>query len=270
MSPRGESMIERVVRVLEAVKDTGSARTASEIARCTGIPVPSAHRIVAELTRLGILERDADRRIRIGVRLWEIAARSAGLPTLRESALPYLEDLRAVVQAPTLLSVLDHNDVLNVDTLSARQAGATNVTQPGVRLPALSSSPGIVLVAFAPPGVRDEILSSAKIVRFTEHSVVDRAEVARIVHEARRVGHVVARRWISLDSTGIAVPILADDRTALAALSVTVPFAADAAAELLPALHTTARGISRAYRLHSPDPRIALLLRQIRRAIELG
>ncbi|SFP80225.1 IclR family transcriptional regulator [Amycolatopsis rubida] len=245
-------MIERVVRVLDAVNDTGSARTASEIARCTGIPVPSAHRIVAELTRLGILDRDAGRRIRIGVRLWEIAARSAGPPTLRESALPYLEDLRAVVQAPTLLSVLERAQRRH----PVRTPGRCHQRHP-TRGPAARA----VLVACAPPGVRDEILSSAKLVRFTEHSVLDRAEVARIVHEAPRAGHVVARRWISLDSTGVAVPILAGDRTALAALSVTVPFAAYAPAELLPALHTTARGISRAYR-HQ--------WRQLQRAVELG
>lgn len=265
MPPRGESMIERVVRVLDAFKGADGSLTTSEIARRTGIPVPSAHRIVTELVELGVLHRDADRRVRVGMRLWEIAARSSGTLTLRETALPFLEDLRATVNAPTLLSILDHDDVLNLETLSA-SSSATNVTQPGVRLPVLASSPGIALVAFAPPPMRDHILETARITRFTEHTVVDRAVLKQTVHEARRLGYATTRRWMSLDATGIAVPILADDGIAFAALSVTVPFAIGAPSDLLRALHTTARAIARAFlsRNRQPDPRTALLMRQLR------
>ncbi|WAM12220.1 helix-turn-helix domain-containing protein [Rhodococcus sp. JS3073] len=53
MPARGESMIERVVRVLEAFKDAGGSLTASEIARQADIPIPSAHRIVTELSASG-------------------------------------------------------------------------------------------------------------------------------------------------------------------------------------------------------------------------
>jgi DNA-binding IclR family transcriptional regulator len=268
MPARGESMIERVVEVLESFKGAGGPLTASEIARKTAIPMPSAHRIVAELVDVGFLEREPDRRLRIGTRLWEVVARSSSALTLREVALPYMEDLRAAVRTPTLLSVLDRNDVLNLETLSTRQPGVTNVTQPGVRLPALASSPGIVLVAFSPPEVREHILATGKITRFTEHTVVDRADLQRIVNETRRTGYVVARRWIALDSTAVAVPILADDGTAIGALSVTTAFGADAPSTLLPALHATALGISRATRT-ADGPRLALLKQQIRHATEV-
>src|SRR4051794_1561644 len=112
-------MIERVVRVLETFLATPGPLTASEIARQADIPVPSAHRIVADLVQTGVLDRDADRRVRIGTRLGEIVARSSGVVTLRETAVPFMEDLRAVVDAPTLLSVLDQDDVLNVCTVSS-------------------------------------------------------------------------------------------------------------------------------------------------------
>jgi DNA-binding IclR family transcriptional regulator len=267
MPPRGESMIERVVRVLEAFKAAEAPLTAAEIARQAGIPVPSAHRIVAELVETGLLDRDDDRRVRIGMRLWEIVARSSGVVTLRETAVPFMEDLRAVVDAPILLCVLDQDEVLNVCTVSARGRGATNVTQPGVRLPVLASSPGVVLTAFAPPEVRDRILATARLTRFTTRTVVERQEVVRVVHDARRVGHVVARGWMSPDATGTAVPVLAENGTALAALSVTTPSDSVAQATLVPALHTTARGIARAFLAGYAhvDPRTTVLLHRIRR-----
>lgn len=272
MAEHGQSMIERVVHVLEAFKVAGGSLSASEVARLTSIPVPSAHRIVNHLVELGMLERDSDRRVRIGMRLWEIVARSSGVFALREIALPYMGDLRAVVEAPTLLSVLDHNNVLNVCTLTSRQPSATNVTQPGVRLPVLASSPGMVLVAFAPAAVRQHILETAKVTRFTERTVIERQELARIAHDTRRVGHAIVRGWIAPDSTGVSVPVLAEDGAALAALSVTVPSHGGNTASLLPALHTTARGISRAYLAvrGNADPRLTLLMRQIRHATEIA
>lgn len=271
MPERGEHMVERLIQVLEAFKGAGGALTASEIARRTGIPMPSAHRIVTDLVDIGVLERGDDRRLRIGMRLWEIVARSSNALTLREVALPYMEDLRSVVEAPTLLSVLDRNDVLNLETLPPRQPGATNITQPGVRLPALCSSPGIVLVAFASPEVRHHILTAGKVTRFTERTVVDRAALQRIVHRTRRVGYAITRRWMSLDSTGVAVPILAGDGTAIGALSVTKPAGQDAPSDLLPALHTTARGISRAMSNGNQpaDPRLTLLRQQLLHATEV-
>ncbi|MEN0137426.1 MAG: helix-turn-helix domain-containing protein, partial [Rhodococcus sp. (in: high G+C Gram-positive bacteria)] len=90
-------MIERVVQVLDSFKTVSGTLTASEIARKTAIPMPSAHRIVAELVDVGFLERDPDHRLRIGTRLWEVVARSSSALTLREVALPYMEDLRSAV-----------------------------------------------------------------------------------------------------------------------------------------------------------------------------
>ncbi|KAA9163273.1 IclR family transcriptional regulator [Amycolatopsis acidicola] len=263
-------MIERVTRVLEVFKSGAGPLTASEIARQAGIPGPSAHRIVAELTQTGVLDRDSDRRVRIGMKLWEIVARSSGVFTLREAAVPYMEDLRSVVDAPTLLCVLDHDDVLNVATLPARRPVATNVTQPGIRLPVLASSPGIVLTAFSTPEVRDRILATARITRFTAETVVERRDLVRIVQEVRRTGHVIARSWMSPDAVGMAVPVLAGDGTALAALSVTTPSNTRTQSSLLPALYTTARGIGRAFLAGSApaDPQLTILLHRIRIATD--
>ena len=44
--------------------------TLSAIARETGLPLATAHRVVAELAVWGALERDEDGRWHIGLRLW--------------------------------------------------------------------------------------------------------------------------------------------------------------------------------------------------------
>ncbi|MGY6497913.1 MAG: helix-turn-helix domain-containing protein, partial [Microcella sp.] len=70
-SPSGDSVTDRLLRVLETFTPTRTVQTAAEIGRRAGLPPSSAHRIVSELVDAGLLERDDDRRIRIGMRLWE-------------------------------------------------------------------------------------------------------------------------------------------------------------------------------------------------------
>ncbi|MET9328724.1 IclR family transcriptional regulator [Tsukamurella sp. NPDC003166] len=269
MSEPGESMISRVVRVLEACKTAPGPLTATDLARRTGIPVPSTHRIVGELVDLRLLARDADRRVRIGDRLWEIAERARpDVQRVRAVTRPHLEQLSATVGAAALLSVLDGDDVLNVDTVHPRAAAALNITHPGVRLPALASSPGLLLVAMGPPRVRQRILRSARLVRFTQHTVVDTESLGRILDEAARRGHATVSEWITVGSVGTAVPVHDDAGRVIAAVSVTTASAGPPVSALLPPLHAAASaiGLSLSTMTATADPRVEYLLRQVQYA----
>ena len=72
--------------------------TLSEISDRAGLAPSTAHRIVGELEREGLLERLPDRTYRLGVRLWELACRTPGALGLRELARPYLQAVHARVR----------------------------------------------------------------------------------------------------------------------------------------------------------------------------
>lgn len=263
-------MIDRFLEVLDVFRTSGGPLTASQIARRTSIPMASAHRIIGDMVRVGVLVKDENRRLSIGMRLWEIGARSSTARTLRESALPHMETLMVRFQAPVLLCVLDRNDVVNVETLTPRGPVATNVTRPGVRLPAIASSPGIVLLAHSAPEVREQVLARAKPTRFTAHTPMRRSEISRLIDEAAELGYSVASHWMWLGSTGIAVPILGPDRLAVASLSVTVPVGSTDVAAVARTLKDSARSIARFPQPEgsSGNPDIAMLMHQLRRATE--
>ncbi|MET9327441.1 IclR family transcriptional regulator [Tsukamurella sp. NPDC003166] len=273
MPVRDESMIARVVRILEASKVHGRAISVPEVSRATGIPLPSAYRITGELRDLGVLESDAAGRLRPGMRLWEIVTRSARVPTLCEVARPYLEDLRDAVCVPILLSIFDCDDMVNVDTVAPRGSDVFNISRPGMRLPMLGTSPGMILLAHSPADLRERILTSGKITRFTEYTETDRDQLRRIADDARARGCMIAERWMSPGSTGTAVPVLAPGGVAVAALSVTTPSADGAPLHLLPAMRVTARAIGRGLQAEtSPaydyDPRALLLTKKVLHATE--
>jgi DNA-binding IclR family transcriptional regulator len=247
-SPSGESVLERVVRILEQFRPEASQLTLTALARGADLPLSTAHRLVEELVGHGLLERSDDRTLRIGLRLWEISLRSSRVLGLREAALPFMEDLHAVVKQHVSLGVLDGADVLYLERLSSRDA-VTNLTTPAGRLPAHAVSSGQVLLAFAPPEARDAFLARP-LPQVTERTITDPVALRRIRADVRRAGFAVATGQVEPTGTGVAAPIRGPDGTVLASLSVTVPIDGNAQ-RVLPALLATTRGISRA--LGSPE-----------------
>src|ERR1041384_6698102 len=93
MASESESVASRVFRLLDAFSAARPALSLSELSAVTGLPLSTTHRLVAELTTWGGLTRGSDGRYRIGLRLLEIGSLSPGSLSLRERAMPFLEDL---------------------------------------------------------------------------------------------------------------------------------------------------------------------------------
>jgi DNA-binding IclR family transcriptional regulator len=264
-------MINRVVSVLETFSATERSMTASEIGRRAGLPIPTAHRIVGDLVRTGLLERDESGSVRIGIRLWELVMRSTGAFSLRDIALPFMEDLHAAVRQHVQLSVLDDHDVLYLEVLVSRHSGATIVTKPGVRLPAMACAPGIVLAAFSDPGLQEELLA-LDLTTFTSQTPVDRDWLRAEIEKARASAYALASGWIHPETSGLAVPILLPDGKAVAALSLSTGKGVAEELALLAALTMTSKVIGRALRMESKmvDPGLNLLRQQLRDATGRG
>lgn len=238
----GESVLDRAVRILAAFGPQAPALTVAEIARSADLPIATAHRLVAELERHGLLERDAERRVRVGVRLWELATRSSPTRTLREAAMPVMEDLHAVVGHHAQLGVRQDHEVLFVERLSARRA-VVNVAQIAGRLPLHVSSAGQVLLAHAPVEVQDAVLAGP-LPGYTEATVTDPRRLRRVLAEVRKQGFAFCPGHIRPEATGVAVPIRGSDGDVVAALSVVVP-RDDAARSVVPLLLASGRAVSR-------------------------
>lgn len=213
-------MTARIVRVLDTFTTDRTTQTTAEIARRSGVPSSSAHRIVGDLIAAGLLERDDEHRVRLGMRLWELALRGSRAMRLRQAALPHMERVQAAIQEHTQLAVLEHDEALFLERLSHPDAGA-NITRVAGRLPVHASSSGLVLLAFAAPEVRERILA-APLKALTRETVTDAAELRTLLAAIRRRGWVVAPGSVELVSTGIAVPVR-ERGDVVAALSVILP-----------------------------------------------
>lgn len=219
-SPEGESVITRAVRILGAFGPEATVLGLSEVSRRARLPLTTTARLVDEMERHGLLDRDEHRRVRVGTRMWELAERASPVRGLRDTARSHLEDLHAVVGHSVQLGVLEGGEALFVERLLAH-ASVVSVTKIAGRLPLNASSVGLVLLAHAPRDLREHLLRgglAAYTPRTLSHERALRSELA----EVRRRGFAFCPGHIHPEATGIAVPVRQQGRV-VAAMGLVVP-----------------------------------------------
>jgi DNA-binding IclR family transcriptional regulator len=218
-------------------------RTLSELARLSGLPLTTAHRLCGQLEREGMLERLPSGGYRIGLRLWELGMLAPRSHGLREVALPFLEDLYEVTHQNVQLIVLDGTEAVIVERLRSRDA-VRLAGGAGGRLPVHATSGGIALLAYSDPATIAAVLA-APMKRYTDATIQSEHELRTAMAGVRQQGYLELRSHLTPGSVSIAAPIFVRPRAAVGAVSVVSELGVDTHA-LLPAILTTARAIGRA------------------------
>ena len=219
-SGSGDSVIDRIVRVLATFDRDRTVQTATEISRRAQLPASTAHRLAAELTGAGLLERDEDGRYRVGLRLWELATRGSRALGLREAAIPAMRFVQSRVRQHTQLAVIEDDETLFLERLSHPDAVA-NIAHVAGRLPLHASSSGLVLLAAAPAAVVDRVLSRP-LPALAADTLTDPDDIRSKLAEVRRLGYAASWGTVEAVSTGVAVPV-SDSGEVIAALGVVLP-----------------------------------------------
>ncbi|GAA1263993.1 IclR family transcriptional regulator [Arthrobacter pascens] len=239
-SVSGDSVVDRVVRVIAAFPEGVSVLQLSELADRAQLPLTTAHRLVRQLAQHGLLETSAGGSVRLGLRLWELVNRNSPTLALRQAAMPFMEDIQHVLNQNVNLAVLDGWEALFVERLS-RRGSVANRAQIAGRLAVHVSSAGLALMSFQPRSVQ-----AAYLEQFTDPAgKVTPEDLRALLTEAAHQGYAQLAGVIDPDTWGIAVPVLDGKKRAVAALGVVVPLREVRLQALVPALQTAARGIAR-------------------------
>jgi DNA-binding IclR family transcriptional regulator len=218
----------------------------SEISRHTGMPLTTTHRLVRELVSWGALERDADGGYTVGLRLWEVAALAPRSLGLRESTLPFMEDLYEATHENVQLAVRDDVEGVFVERIAGWDAVAVR-TRIGARWPLPATGVGLALLAFAPNKIQEQVLASP-LVRFTEKTITDPHQLRRMLTDIRQTGVAISDGQITLDALSVAAPIRDARGEVVASLSLVVRNDGTDPLTLSTAIRAAAQGVSRVLR----------------------
>ena len=237
-----DSVVGRVFALLAAFRQGDRTLSLAELSRRTGISKPTAHRILRQMAEWDVVEVSADG-VRVGMGLFELGLRASRPAGLREAAAPFLADLYEATGETVHLAVAEGGDVVYVDKLEARH-GPPVASRVGGRMPVYCTGVGKALLAHAPPERLAALLRDG-LGRRTPRTVVAPGLLARELARVRATGVAVEHEESSVGIACVASPILDEQNTAVAAVSITGRADRIDTARFAPAVRTAALGISR-------------------------
>lgn len=257
MPADSSSVTAKVLSLLAAFTPATPELTLSQLSRRAGVSLPTAHRRAAELVQWGALERTADGRYRIGLRLWEIGALAPRTHGLREAALPFLEDLYVVTRQNVQLAVREGLELVFVERIAGR--GAVPVlTRVGGRFTLHATGVGLVLLAHAPADIQESVLANP-LPAYTPWTVTDPAALRQLLATVRTQGYAISERMVTADALSVAAPIVGRTGEVQAAVSLVVTADEAPVRALVNAVRTAARAISRAVGGNAEPARLSLV-----------
>lgn len=239
------SVLGRTMALLTAFRPGDTELTLAELARRTGIPKPTAHRLLGELARWNVVERTPGG-VRLGMALFELGQLAALQRGLHEAAAPFLADLLEATHETVHFAVPDGIDVVYLQKLGTRR-GPQVGSRVGGRMPAYCTGVGKALLAFGPPE-RLATVIAAGLRRRTPRTVVAPGLLAEELARVRERGVAEEHEESTIGIACVAAPVLAAGPHAVAAISITGWANRLDTARLAPAVRTAALGLSRVLR----------------------
>jgi DNA-binding IclR family transcriptional regulator len=178
----------------------------------------TAFRLVAALENRGLVAQHMDRgKYRLGVGILRLAGATTARLDLVQESRPVCERLAQDAGETINVAVLADGFALYLDQVAGPSALQTR-NWIGQRLDLHATSNGKVLLAYLPDAAVAEPLA-----RYTEHTVVDPADLEKQLDEVRLRGYATTVDELEIGLTAVAAPIRNLDGRVIAALSASGP-----------------------------------------------
>jgi DNA-binding IclR family transcriptional regulator len=178
----GVGVLDRSIQIIEAVH--GGAHSLRAIARATGLPVATAHRLFQSLERHGFVARGSGLGYRLGPRLLQLSAAALQDLPLRDLAHPILKELATATGESAQLYVRSPDGRLCIDAVQSTNELRAFV-EIGAELPISVGSAGKIFLAWMAEPQRSKLIREAK--KLTDDTPTGE-RLERQVASARRTG----------------------------------------------------------------------------------
>ena len=210
-------VLERTFGILEVFTESRPEWSTTEIARAQNLPVPTVHRILAALKRLGyVSQHEETRRFRLGVGALSLGERARAAADLRPIAIGPLRRLSVATGETALLTVLtpERDRSVCLERVETPQPLRLSV-QPGRQLPMHAGASQKALLAFMPEEDIERLIAQP-LERFCQSTITSPQALRRELKAIRARGWASSYEETNMGVWGIAVPVLADADVACA------------------------------------------------------
>ncbi|WP_435258294.1 IclR family transcriptional regulator domain-containing protein [Thioclava sp. FR2] len=203
--------------VLETFDAAHPDLTLSEIARRVGVSPAAARRSLITLSVLGYVGQTG-KRFHLRPKVMSLGSGFYFGARIEEFMLPELRQIVETFGDASSVAMLDGTDVVYIAHHSTQRARrATAVV--GARYPAHATSMGRVLLADLQDAALDALLARMEPVPLTSRTIIDKAELRRLILKVRADGYATTVDQLDYGITALAVPIRSADGRVVAALN---------------------------------------------------
>lgn len=229
-----EQPLDRAIAVITAVVSAARPVSVADIASECALPVPTAHRLVAQLESRGLLKRALGSKkfvggpalLQLGTRALEAALRS-------DRPHQILLALSAELGEHVQVGIRSDNHVLYVDTARAPRAGGGLSFEQGRRAPLYCTSIGKLFLAEMTDDALAWWLAHTPLVAVTANTITQPDRLREIAAKVRATGWATSDDEFAVGVVGCAVPIRDAQGRLVAGLGISVPSAHLPAAGLI-------------------------------------
>lgn len=250
MPPRGKDQpLDRAIAVITALVRLARPASVTELAAACALPVPSVHRLAAQLEARGLVKRAlGSRKLVIGASLVRLSVAAAQAAMRSDRAHQILVALTNGLGEPCQIGVRVENEVVYIDSARTTRPDGLHFEQ-GRHAPLQCTSIGKLYLAEMADEEFGSWLAHATLPKLTPRTIVSKRRLKSVVSAIRRDGWAASDEEFVPGVVGCAVPIRLADGSLLAGLGVSVPSARTSFEKVkafLPSLTAAAREIAAA------------------------
>lgn len=214
----GRTVTSKVAAILQTFSEENE-HSMVEIARLTGLPISTAHRLMTELTARRFLERTPKGQYRVGLTLRSIGMVDAYPQSISERAPRVLEDISASTRCRARLGVLRGVDVAYLEKVPGRTP--TTSFSAAATVPAHPTAMGRALLAFSPAQTTDRTIENG-LRQYTPQTVTSPTRFRHALAVIRLTRVAMTYPEFELGVFAVAMPVFGPGGRVLAAMEVDV------------------------------------------------
>lgn len=213
--------VDRAVTILEFLARNGWSGV-TEIGDALGVHKSTAFRLLNTLVHRGLVEQHTETGLyHLGFGLVHLARAVTVGPDIARRARASCEWLAEQTTETVTLSVLEGEGCVTIDQIISPSAVVSR-SWLGRRTPLHCTSPGKVVLAYAPASRRAELLAGP-LKSYTDRTITDPDRLDSVLEQVRAVGYAVTVEELEEGLSSVAAPVRAADGQVVATIEVSGP-----------------------------------------------
>jgi DNA-binding IclR family transcriptional regulator len=216
-------VIERMMSLLDALARHTAPVNLKQLAGETALHPSTAHRILGVMVENRLVDRIEPGTYRLGIRLLELGNLVKSRISVRQEALPYMQNLHQELGETVNLSVRHEDEVVYIERTAPPTSMMRVVQIIGARAPLHITAVGKIFLAQEGTGPCEAYVRRTGLPRYTDNTLTDSGSLVKELERIRTQGYAFDNEEAEKGVSCIGAGIYNDEGRLVAGLSVSAP-----------------------------------------------